>query len=101
VFNGRTGAGLTDIPGLLEDSPFAMHDCTYELYLATYKAVRLAARARDTARLAALRARAETRTGSARKAALLAIADAEGNVSRRSKADVCRPLCATRCERGV
>lgn len=78
-----------------------MHDCTYEIYLATYKAARLAARARDTARLAALRTRAEKRAGSARNAALLALADAEENASRRSKADVCRPLCATRCERGV
>ena len=78
-----------------------MHDCTYEIYLATYKAVRLASRSKDAARLAALRTRAEARAGGARKAALLAIADAEGNASRRSKVDVCRPHCDTRCERGV
>ena len=78
-----------------------MPDCTYEIYQLTYKAARIAARAKDSARLLALRGRAEARAGSARAAALLAIADAEGNVAKRSKADVCRPLCSTRCERGV
>ncbi len=78
-----------------------MHDCTYEIYQLTYKAARIAARAKDTSRLAALRTRAEARSGGARAAALLAIADAERNVARRSKVEVCRPLCDTRCERGV
>lgn len=78
-----------------------MHDCTYEIYVATYKAARLAARASDAPRLAALRKRAETRTGAARGAALLGIDDAVANASRRSKADVCRPLCDTKCERAV
>lgn len=78
-----------------------MHDCTYDLYQLTYKAASLAVRAKDAARIAALRTRAEARTDGARAAALLAIADAEGHVSKRSKAEVCRPLCDTRCERGV
>jgi hypothetical protein len=78
-----------------------MHDCTYEIYLATYKVARMAARANDTSRLGAIRARAEARTGGARAAALLAVADAVKNVSRRSKLDVCRPVCDTRCELGV
>ena len=79
----------------------ATHECTYDLYVATYKAARAAVRAKDAARISALRARAEGRSGGARTAALLALADAEASVARRSKFEVCRPLCDTRCERGV
>ncbi len=79
----------------------ATHDCTYELYLATYKAARAAVKAKDVARLAAMRAKAVSRKGSASRAAVLALDDAESNAARRSKAEVCRPLCDTRCERGV
>lgn len=87
----------SDIPG----ASMATHDCTYELYLVTYKAARAAVKARDAARLAAMRAKAVGRRGAARRAAVLALDDAESNAARRSKADVCRPFCDTRCERGV
>ncbi len=88
---------MAEIP----DGSMATHDCTYELYLATYKAARAAVKAKDASRLAAMRAKAQGRKGAAAKAALLALDDAEGHVARRSKFEVCRPLCDTRCERGV
>ena len=75
------------------------HECTYELYALTYKVARAAVKARDAARLAALRAKAVAREGAARRAAVLALDDAEGLRSRRGKEEVCRPLCDTRCER--
>lgn len=79
----------------------ATHDCTYELYVATYKAAQAAVKAKDTVRVAAMRAKALSRKGAAGKAAVLALDDAEGKVARRTKAEVCRPLCDTRCERGI
>jgi hypothetical protein len=87
---------------LPEDSlPLAMHDCTYEIYLATYKVARMAVRAHDASRLGSIRARAEARSGGARAAALLAVDDAEKNASKRTKLEVCRPVCDTKCERAV
>ena len=79
----------------------AVQDCTYELYAATFREARAALRARDPARLAALRAKAAGRPGAASEVCLLALEDAEAQASRRSKFEVCRPLCDTRCERGV
>lgn len=76
-------------------------DCTYELYVLTFKDARAAVRAGDAGRLSALRTRATTRGGGAAAAALLALDDAQAQASRRSKFEVCRPLCVTRCERGV
>jgi hypothetical protein len=76
-------------------------DCTYELYALTFKAARAAVRSGDGPRLVAMRSRAGCRPGGAAEACLLAIADAEANASRRTKFEVCRPLCDTRCERGV
>jgi hypothetical protein len=76
-------------------------DCTYELYALTFKAARAAVRSGDGARLVAMRARAGCRPGGAAAACLLALDDAEANASRRTKFEVCRPLCDTRCERGV
>lgn len=75
--------------------------CTYELYLATFKDAKAAVRARDEARLAAMRAKAASRGGGASAAAALALGDAQAAHPRRSKADVCRPLCDVRCERAV
>ncbi len=79
----------------------ATHHCTYDVYLATYTAARAAVKAKDAARLAAMRAKAISRKGGASRAAVLALDDAEGTVARRTKLEVCRPLCDTRCERGV
>jgi hypothetical protein len=78
-----------------------VNDCTYELYVAVFKEARAAFKAGDASRLAALRARASHRRGAARAAALLALDDVEAKASRRTKFEVCRPLCDTRCERGV
>ncbi len=78
-----------------------MSVCTYELYLATFKDARAAVRTGDGARLAAMRAKAASRGGGATAAAQLALDDAEAARSRRSKLDVCRPLCDARCERAV
>ena len=75
--------------------------CTYELYQIAFKEARAAVRAGNVARLDSLRARAGVRSGAARAAVLLAVGDAQAEASRRSKIDVCRPLCETRCERGV
>ncbi len=78
-----------------------MQDCTYELYAVTYKAARAALKAGDAGRFEALRERANRRTGGEAAACLLALSDAEANSARRTKFEVCRPLCDTRCERGV
>ncbi len=76
-------------------------DCTYELYVAVFKDVAAAVRAGDTGRIATLRARIEARPGPRAAVCKLALDDAEGRSARRTKYEVCRPLCATRCERGV
>jgi hypothetical protein len=75
--------------------------CTYELYLATFKDARTALRERDGGRLAAMRAKAASRGGGATEACELALADAEASRGQRSRLEVCRPLCDTRCERAV
>lgn len=76
-------------------------DCTYELYVLTFKDARAAVRAGDARRLEALRVRAAGHGGGASAAAMLALDDAQAHASRRSKFEVCRPICVTRCERGV
>ncbi len=78
-----------------------MSDCTYELSLATFKVARAAVRAGDAARLSALRTQIAKRSGGAAAVSRLAVDDAEGRRSSRTKFEVCRPLCDTRCERGV
>ncbi len=74
--------------------------CTYELYAAFFKETRIALRNGDAARVGALRAAAGRRNG-ASQACLLAVGDAEQGAARRSKVEVCRPLCTSKCERAV
>jgi hypothetical protein len=76
-------------------------ECTYDLYVATFKESRAAVKAGDEARLAAIRARAAKRDGAAATVMLLALEDAQAKASCRTKFEVCRPMCDTRCERGV
>jgi hypothetical protein len=78
-----------------------VQDCTYELYASTYKDARAAVRAGDARRLETIRASVANRAGGEAEACLLALRDAQGKSPRRTKFEVCRPLCQTRCERGV
>ncbi len=76
-------------------------ECTYELYGRIYAIARQAVRAKDEAKLTTIRAAAARRSGGAQAAFSLALEDALADRPRRSRLDVCRPLCTDKCERAV
>ena len=79
-----------------------MAECSYEIYVAAFRAVRAAVDHGDEEELRTLRREATGRYGVANLVSMLALIEAQRGMPERSKADVCGGiLCALKCPEAV
>ncbi len=75
-----------------------MQGCSYEIYVAAFRAVRQAMASGDAQELRIITSEAMGRTGAASLVSVLALIEARRGLPERTKADVCGGiLCANRC----
>jgi len=75
-----------------------VQDCSYEIYIQAFRAVRTAVAARDRESLRAIRNAAMRHHGVANLASVLAVIEAERGSPERTKEDVCGGvLCTMKC----
>ncbi len=78
-----------------------MNECSYELYVEAFRAVREALRETDAEALRAVRREITRRHGTANLVCVLAMIEAQRGAAERSKEDVCGGvLCTHRCPAG-